>query len=430
MQNQGLHLEQAPPLEIPLAFFLSAPLAAASAGALLIWNGSTVLVTGWIPLTLSLTHLCTLGFLSMVMMGALYQMIPVVAGSPVPWVRLAHAVHVLLVVGVIGLCWGVGEVESAAVFYAISAVTFALLLFLGPVTLALARAPSRNETVLGMGFALACFFVAASVGIWMAHGYGGMRFPGPRDLWIQVHLCVALLGWVGGLISAVSWQVLPMFYLSAEPPRALKWTVQGLIAAGVLLPVLVLCLDYFEVLGETTLHPTRLAALAALPALLSVWALHPAICFSGLLRRRRKRLDGSLLFWRAGLLAAPLSGATAVCAHLLPQPRWALLFVWLALWGWAGMIVHGMLTRIVPFLVWFHRFAPLVGEKPVPSVRGLLPDRWTRRGFAVHLGSVVVGAAAILSGADPLARLTGLLLVATALALGGSLLHVVRQRPE
>jgi hypothetical protein len=86
-----------------------------------------------------------------------------------------------------------------------------------------------------------------------------------------------------------------------------------------------------------------------------------------------------------------------------------------------------MLTRIVPFLVWFHRFSPLVGLVPVPSLRGLLPDRWTRRGFVVHVASVLAGIAAIVSGADWLARLTGLLLMATAAQLGHSIFHVLRQ---
>jgi hypothetical protein len=365
----------------------------------------------------------------MVMMGALYQMLPVVAGSPVPRVRLAHLVHATLVAAVIALCWGMARAEAWIVFGAIAATTTAVLAFLGPVGMALARAPVRNETVVGMGVAVACFFLAACAGIWMAHGHGGMRFPGPRDLWIQVHLCIALLGWVGGLITAVSWQVLPMFYLSAEVRRGVKWTVQALIAAGVLLPATVLGLDTAELLPGPPGRSTRLAALAALPAVLSAWALHPAVSLASLQRRRRSRVDGSLLFWRAGLLLAPLTGAAAACAHLLPQPRWGLLFGWLALWGWAGCIVHGMLTRIVPFLVWWHRFAPLVGEAPVPSVRGLLPDRWTRIGFGLHLATVALGAAAILVGSDLLARLTGLLLLATAASLGCCLLHVVLQRP-
>ena len=198
MQTKGIHLDQAPPLSIPLSFFLTAPLAVATAGALMLWNGWLLFLSHWHPLTLALTHLCTLGFLTMVMMGALYQMTPVVAGSPVGRVRLGHAVYVLWVGGVITLCWGLARVQPDVVYWAIVVLTLALLLFVIPLGTALLKAPSFDETVLGMCIAVAALLVAGIFGLWMAHGYGGMGFPGPRPLWLQVHLSVALLGWVGG----------------------------------------------------------------------------------------------------------------------------------------------------------------------------------------------------------------------------------------
>jgi hypothetical protein len=57
-----------------------------------------------------------------------------------------------------------------------------------------------------------------------------------------------------------------------------------------------------------------------------------------------------------------------------------------------------MLTRIVPFLVWMNRFAPRVGQVPVPSARKLLPDHRVRIGFALHEASVLLGATAIRGG--------------------------------
>jgi hypothetical protein len=95
---EGLQLSQAPPLSIPASFFLTAPVALVAAGILLMTLGSLALTTAWALPTLMLTHLGTLGFLSAVMLGALYQMTPVVAGSPVPGIRAAHAVHLCLVV--------------------------------------------------------------------------------------------------------------------------------------------------------------------------------------------------------------------------------------------------------------------------------------------------------------------------------------------
>jgi len=83
--QDGLSLEQAPPLSIPTFFFLLAPLFLGLAGVLLALQGSEILTSGWNLQTLGLTHLLTLGFLGMIMMGALFQMTPVVAGAPVPW---------------------------------------------------------------------------------------------------------------------------------------------------------------------------------------------------------------------------------------------------------------------------------------------------------------------------------------------------------
>jgi hypothetical protein len=426
----GLRLDQAPPLAIPVTFFASAPFAMFAAGALLAWIGSFVLTTHWLPQTLALTHLGTLGFLAMVMMGALYQIIPVVAGARVRGVRIAHVVHALLVLGLGGLVTGLLTAASRVTFFSMLVLALALLLFLPPVAVALARAPTRNESVTGMRLAVANLFVVGFLGLWMAHGHIGMEFPGPRSLWIQVHLGVGFLGWVGCLISAVSWQVLPMFYMASSQRRGLKRATLGLVALGVLLPVTVLILDLGGWLPEGWPASAHLAALGVLPAGFSVWVLQPALLLLGLSRRRRRRVDHSRLFWYAGLCVAFLAAATAPAAYLLPHPRWGLLLGWLAIWGWAGMIVHGMLTRIVPFLVWFHRFSPLVGRARVPSLRGLLPDRWIRRGFFLHLAALVVGVAAIASGLDWLARLTGLGLMATAAQLGSSIFHVLSQRAD
>ena len=46
------------------------------------WGGAAVLASRWPPLAMAATHLGTLGFLGAVMLGALYQMIPVSRARP------------------------------------------------------------------------------------------------------------------------------------------------------------------------------------------------------------------------------------------------------------------------------------------------------------------------------------------------------------
>ena len=133
-------------------------------------------------------------------------------------------------------------------------------------------------------------------------------------------------------------------------------------------------------------------------------------------------------FWYTGLGCAPVVFAAALAALWLDDPRWPLVFGWLAIWGWAGMIVHGMLTRIVPFLVWFHRFAALVGLEPVPPMRRMLPVGRATVAYWLHALTLVLGCGAIISGWVPLVYAAALTMALTGLALGACLLGVLAAR--
>ncbi|MBW2713669.1 MAG: hypothetical protein JRC77_07955 [Deltaproteobacteria bacterium] len=439
-QMNRLSLDQAPPLSIPLSFFATAPVFMALAGLLLATRGLPLLASNWSPQTIGLTHLGTLGVLSMVMIGALYQMAPVVAAAPVPFIRIAHGVHFLLTLGVVMIAVGLLGVVSHCTYPGFLVVGLALLLFLATVGTALFRTQSKGETVWGMRVALVALTLVMLLGLCMGRGYWDGSFPEARQLWLQTHFLLAFLGWVGGLISAVSWQVVPMFYLS--PPVASS--SRKFVLAGVILGMLGLVgvfgahlLGWIELSAtgdplwySTATRSTWFVALASAPALAAVWGLHPHLIFHNLRKRRRKRIDGSLFFWQVGMCMAPLCGLLAVSMLFCNDARLPLELGWIVIWGWAGMIIHGMLTRIVPFLIWFHRYSPYVGKVKVASMRGLLPDTWTRVGFGLHLGTLVLGVLAIALQQDVLVRLTGVGLLATASSLGWTIFHLIRQFPD
>jgi uncharacterized protein (DUF2249 family) len=427
---RGLSLDQAPPLEIPTGFFLTAPFAVIGAGVLMLWTGADAFQSNWLPLMLGLTHLGTLGFLTMVMMGALYQMIPVIAGARVPFIRLAHVVHILLCVAIPGLILSLSGPPDGFTFGFFSLAALAALLFCFTTGYALSKTMTRSETVTGMRLALFSLLVMMLLGLVMARGFFDGGFPGARGLWVQVHLGTALLGWVGGLITAVSWQVIPMFYLTPAISHVKKKIILTLTLLGILLPLVVLMIEQTGQLHTFGLDPSRTAALGALPALLAIWFIHPCLVFLNLRNRRRKRVDASLYFWQVGLCFAPVTAIVAIIAHFSHEPRWGMLFGWLAIWGWAGMIVHGMLSRILPFLIWFHRFAPHIGQIPVPAIRKMLPDHLTRLGLGLHLASVLVGVLAIVTRDIWIARITGICLLATGTNLLYWMMHLLRQRPE
>lgn len=425
MKTAGLSLDQAPPLSIPASFFLTIPMGILVAGCILIATGTAAFISPWMPQAVALAHAGTLGVLAMGMVGALYQMTPVVAGTPVPCARLAHVVHALMLAGLAAFIWRLLGGPIVAMWVAITSFTIALAAFLLPLGWALVRRAIRNDTVRGMRLAVACLAVISLAGVVMARGYADGIFPQNRMLWVQFHLTVALLGWVGGLIMSVSWQVIPMFYLASNASLpTMRWLFR-LLLLGLVLP-LVFVIAFADI--NDALTPGRLLAIGALPAATVVWVLHPALILRDISRRKRKRSDASLRFWQAGLGTSFTLVPVSTAAILLPDPRWQILFGWLAIWGWAAMIMHGMLSRIVPFLVWFHRYSPRLGFEPVPSMRSLLSQRRIKTGFWLHFASVLVGVMAIFAQAQLLAQLTGVLLVVVAISLANMLIHVLRNR--
>ena len=61
--------------------------------------------------------------------------------------------------------------------------------------------------------------------------------------------------------------------------------------------------------------------------------------------------------------------------------------VWFILLGFISSFITGHLYKIVPFLVWFERFAPLVGKEKVP----MLHEMYSKEGANMMFGFTVLG---------------------------------------
>ncbi len=424
MNDRRLHSELAPPRSATLPFLYTAPIALAVAGGLLVHWGPLALTTPWSSPSLAATHVVTLGFLTMVCVGLFSPLLAIAGGSPVPWHRITHVVYYTLVIGVFGLTLGTARLQAAPVFLAIGAIGVMGVVFLVHGSVSLRRARSRGPTVALLGVALWGFFLAASLGIWLAHGHGGMRFPGPRPLWLQVHLSVALLGWIGASLAAVSAELLPERMTGGIPDERAARGLAMPIAVGVTLPVVVVLAQFLGWLRDGDTALPGIAAVGTIPALAAVWIAHPLITWRALSGAGRPSGDevegrsasrGTLLFIRASLVLAPVTLALGVGAFAGPQEWLGVLFGWVAIVGWAGGLVQGVLLVAMPYLL-----SP--GHVRARSARD---ETWIEIAFVAHLGALACGVMAIVFANDAFARIAGGLIVLDAILL---LAAITRQR--
>ena len=416
----GLSFEQAPPFALPLRFFLTAPLFLLAAAGLLVLSPDT-LASRWTPQALALTHALTLGFLAMVMLGALLQMLPVVAGTPLPAPRqVAWLSHVALTLGSLALIGGFLTARPVAFGAGIVLLGSGLAVFLVAAAIRLSHAVT-SATVNGMRLALISLGITALLGVALALLRSGGWAPPAADAVRAAHIGFGLLGWVLLLVIGVAYQVVPMFQITPPyPPRLSRWLAGAAFA--------LLCLH-----AAAPLLPAPVAAAATLLAesglatVILIFALHTLRLQS---RRRRKLPDVTLDFWRAGMASLIASVAVWLAARI--SPAWAgsdaypLLLGVLFIGGFAVSVVNGMLYKIVPFLAWFHLQAQLQARAgSIPTMKSMIPERWTRLQLRLHVLACLLLIAAVWW--PRLAVVPGSVLALSALLLWVNLISAARR---
>lgn len=416
----GLGATNAPPFILPGEHF-AAGLGFLVVGALgLVWI-SPSLAQGLFPLprVVAVTHLFTLGWITTSILGALYQFLPVALLEPVRSERMAHLGFWLYVPGLLAFVCGFVGGHHAAVIA--GAVTFAtgLVLFVGNLGATLARVKQRDLTwwaLAGSGFFLLLTLV---LGLILAMNLRVNVLGEHRFATLGVHLHIALAGWVFLVIVGVGRHLLPMFLLSHGARHGAAKLSVALVAGGSSLLAL--------------LHPFfPIGAFWVAGAFIAVGVgafLYQAWLFYR--HRVRSELDAGMRLAgiALGLFALALVLAPGALGQGLAAPR--------LLTGYVGAVVLASTLsvaahyyKILPFLVWYHRFGPLVGKRPVPRVAEL----YGRRTANTAAGLLAVGAVglvlSVIGGAGALARAAAVVFAAGAIAEVAQMYSISRRRPE
>lgn len=415
-QPAGLSFEQAPPFSLPLRFFLTAPLFLFAA-AILIVMSPDALASRWTPQALALTHALTLGFLAMVMLGALLQMLPVVAGSPLPAPRwVAWVSHVALVLGTVALMAGFLTAEPAAYGIGVVLLGVSFAVFLVAATISLARAVP-GFTVNGIRFAVISLAVTLLLGLALALLRAGWWAPAAVESAIAAHVSFGLIGWVLLLVIGVAYQVVPMFQLTPPYPPWLSRWLAGALFALLLLHAAALLLP------QAATHLVD-AGLAAGVLLFAVATLRLQS------RRRRKLPDVTLDTWRLGM--GSLIASVAVWIVAQAWPAWAdsnaypLLLGILFIACFAVSVVNGMLYKIVPFLAWFHLQSQLQAKAgTIPTMKDMIAERWMRGQFRLHF--IACALLVVVPFWPQLGIVAGSVLAVSAVVLWVNLLSAIRR---
>lgn len=371
-------------LSVPLRFFLTAPFFALAAATVLAWTGPDAFASRWTPTLLAATHLVTLGFLTMVMIGALLQVLPVVAGAAVPAPSLvAAAVHVPLSGGTLLLAAGLATGAPALLKFALPLLAGAFGILLWAAAHALWRAPVDSAAVTAMRLAVAALLATVLLGLILAVALarGWML---PLITLTDLHLQWGLIGWVGLLVSGVATQVMPMFQATSPfSQNGIRWLVRFVFFVLMVSTILGLVAP-----ADTTLRFATEACLALSAAAFAAYTLYR------LQGRRRRFRDATTTLWVSGTLCALgavlLWGGAQIWQPVRDSRAYAPLLGMLIIPGFGVSVINGMLYKIVPLLTWLAMQNEVRGRAAPPNVKIILPAGPTQWQAQMHLLALVM----------------------------------------
>ena len=372
------------------------------------------------PRLLALTHVAALGWMTLAIMGASYQLIPVVVERRLWSERLARYQLPVLAAGVIGMVGHFWAGRWTGLAWAAGLVGLGALAHVLNVALSLRGLARWTFTARGVLLALGGLTLTVAFGLTLAATHGRDVFPGGVLSAVQAHFHLALLGWIAPTIVGVAARVYPMFLLAPEPggfgARVQLWGL-GLGVPAVVAGLLV---------GQAALLLPGAAAVALALGVHAAWVVR------AVRSRKRPALDWGLRFALTGTAALAPAAALGTALALgsgRGLPRLATAYAVLALGGWVSLTIAGMLLKIVPFLVWYRVYAPRAGREPVPTLAGLAWPAAERLAYGFLTAGILGLALAIAAGAPPAITAASGAVAAGALALaaalGRTLLHLL-----
>jgi hypothetical protein len=370
MFNQGLSLDQAPPISIPFRFFLSAPIFGVLISLVFFLSPFDEISNQYSYLAIGVVHLFTLGILSMIIFGAMQQMMPVLAGAIIKKPRLfANIVHPSLVLGTLFMSFSfIFEIKIllhiGVFFLTISFLTF----FIFSIKL-LFKVEFLTSTVKAMRLFSIAGFITLILGLYLAIGHMSLNISEQHYAFVNMHILFALFGFALLIIMGVSFQVIPMFYVALDFPKFVQNRVPLILFSFLLISSLFLYLGF---------------NFLVLKILFS--SLIISYCFfalKSLNNRRRPVFDVTLWYWKFSLSALGIS--IIIWLFDIFESNYILAII--SAFGFLYSLLQGMVYKIIPFLAWFHLNSK--GYFKLPTIREFIEERYIKLHFFFHVFSLV-----------------------------------------
>lgn len=342
---------------------------------LMLISGSELTGHYFNPHILAIVHIAALGWGTMIIFGAAYQLLPVIFERDLYNTTIAFISYLLLLAGTSLLAWSFWGFRTgtplilAGSFVLLSALCYTITVF----GTAAGDFTSSIQRIFSMSSAL-WLVITTTAGVLLAINLSHTFIPRDHLDMLKLHAHAGLAGWFLQLIVGVSTKLVPMFLLGKSNKTWLLYAAALLQNIGL---VLFLFDGYFNPISGKILIYAIPIGLGTFCWLWYLWDVY----------RNRLRKKTELLMQQTGISMVCLFAGFVLLpiAYYQSDLKWTSMYATVLFLGWITSIILGKTFKTLPFIVWNNHYRGIHGKIKVPLPKQLYSDRLVRIQFYVYI---------------------------------------------
>jgi len=377
------------------------------------------------PMLLSITHLVVLGWISMVIFGALYQLLSVIMEVKLYSEKLAFISFGLLGIGTLLLAisfwnfWLGIPMRMAAVLLLLAVLFFAVNVFRTG-----NKSPKKSIEKRCIQTAVVWLLFTVIAGFVLVVNLAQPFISTPHLALLKLHAHMGIIGWFMLLIMGVSSRLFPMFMVSHQPNTQKLRNAYFLINTGLIIAVFCLFFQWNTGLIVSVVVVV-LGIIYFLSFMLEVYR-----------KRLKKRLDigmkqsvFSLVVLLLPIAIIAVLNASITSTQSITSPM-AIVYGSSLLIGFITSLILGQTYKTLPFIIWLKVYRKRVGKEKIPFPKELYSDKVAHLQFWGFMIGFIIFLMAILLQSLKMVQIGGVLLFISALFYNYNLLTIVFHKPN
>ena len=421
-----LQTDNAPSISVVKPHFIFAGIAFFILAVMIVLANTSLLHPYFDEKIIAITHIAVLGWGTMVIIGALYQLIPIVFEVALYSETLAKINFWVFAGSIISLSYSFWvNAFSTLLIYASILLLISLLMFITNVLLTHKNSKKKNIQARFIITSIYWLLATVIVGTLIAFNFRFAFFSETHLHYLKIHAHLGLVGWFLLLIVGIASTLIPMFFIAHNlNENKLKYSYY-LINAG----LIGLMLDWF------LYNQNKLVWVNWFLISLGIISFF-SYAMDSYKQRLRKVLDVGMKHTVISVLAVLVPIVISVLILAKFQLNSQFLFRVTTFYGFS--IIFGFITSLIlgqtyktlPFIIWLEKYKPHVGKAKIPMPKDLYSEKIASFQLYFYLISITVLSLALFLNQPILITIGSYLFLATAILYNINLFKIVLHKTK